>query len=378
MNCDKCCGCVPPITTYNPSVADNFPTILQQVEYLKAMLKKYPSQQWFVTQEKVTEEMIKLDSTKVSLRGRAIAEGDFILGNTECGTTLMFQYTGATIELTNYVVEFVGVYSDQSEAQEALQRANGANELARQALSLAQTNEKDIGTLDGQVAELETKANVLPDNAPELAVVLCSNPNNKMYYTPYREYGAGAIPVFNAKGRLRSAAGGNSDEVATMIDLEKALSGEQHFEQIYTNGLHINSSVPIYYNNKLMLVPSTQMSPILLENGLKTIFGNQSLVGSGNIDLYKHHIKYHVEGDTFTANVYIDFYSSKNTVVDSLTDLKTLLGDTFQVNVYGNCFNGNVNYAPLYMDETSLYYLSGTALAISMLTGTFADTVTTI
>lgn len=140
MNCDKCCGCVPPITTYNPSVADNFPTILQQVEYLKAMLKKYPSQQWFITQEKVTEDTIKLDRTKVSLRGRDIAEGDFILGNTEYGTTLMFQYTGATIELTNYVVEFVGIYSNQS--------------LAEQALDLAKTNEKDIGVLDGQVAQM--------------------------------------------------------------------------------------------------------------------------------------------------------------------------------------------------------------------------------
>lgn len=160
MNCNTCCGCFPPITTYNPSAADNFPTILQQVEYLKALLKKYPSQQWFITQEKVTEETVKLDSTKISLRGRAIAEGDFILGNAAGGTTLMFQYTGATVEVTYYVVEFVGVYSNQNEAQEALQRANGANELAGQALSLAQANEQDITSAEARITSLEAEASI--------------------------------------------------------------------------------------------------------------------------------------------------------------------------------------------------------------------------
>lgn len=161
MNCNPCCGCCPPITTYNPSVADNFPTILQQVEYLKALLKKYPSQQWFITQEKVTEETVKLDSTKIPLRGRVIETGDFVLGNTVDGTILIFQYTGVMIETTYYAVQYVGIYSSQilaeqaeANAQEALQRANGANELAGQALSLAQTNEKDIGVLDGQVAQM--------------------------------------------------------------------------------------------------------------------------------------------------------------------------------------------------------------------------------
>ena len=141
MNCEKCCGCVPPITTYNPSVADNFPTILQQVEYLKALLKKYPSQQWFITTDKVTKDTVKLNGYNVVVRGRTIQEGDFILGNTDDGTTLMFQYTGAIIELTNYVVEFVGVYSNQG--------------LAEQALSLAQSNEADIDKLQGRLNTLE-------------------------------------------------------------------------------------------------------------------------------------------------------------------------------------------------------------------------------
>ena len=160
MNCNPCCGCLPPITTYDPSAANNFPTILQQVEYLKALLKKYPSQQWFITQEKVTEETVKLDSTKIPLRGRAIADGDFILGNAVGGTILIFQYTGAMTDLTYYVVEYVGVYSNQSEAQEALQRANGANELAGQALSLAQANEQNITSAEARITSLEAEASI--------------------------------------------------------------------------------------------------------------------------------------------------------------------------------------------------------------------------
>lgn len=148
MNCNPCCGCLPPITTYDPSVANNFPTILQQVEYLKALLKKYPSQQWFITQEKVTEETVKLDSTKIPLRGRGIEVGDFILGNTVGGTILIFQYTGAMTDLTYYVVEYVGIYTNQGVAEEALAKA-------QQALSLAQTNEQDIDNLQGRINTLE-------------------------------------------------------------------------------------------------------------------------------------------------------------------------------------------------------------------------------
>ena len=148
MNCNPCCGCFPPITTYNPSAADNFPTILQQVEYLKALLKKYPSQQWFITQEKVTEETVKLDSMKIPLRGRGIQVGDFILGNTVGGTILIFQYTGALTELTYYVVEYVGVYTNQGLAEQALAKAQDA-------LGIAQTNKQDIDTLQDRVNTLE-------------------------------------------------------------------------------------------------------------------------------------------------------------------------------------------------------------------------------
>lgn len=49
----------------------------------------------------------------------------------------------------------------------------------------------------------------------------------------------------------------------------------------------------------------------------KTLFGNQSIVGSGNIDLFCHNI-------SFQDKVFFTAYSSNNLEVNSLTDLQTL------------------------------------------------------
>lgn len=56
----------------------------------------------------------------------------------------------------------------------------------------------------------------------------------------------------------------------------------------------------------------------------KTLFGDKSIVGTGNIDLYRHNI--HIAGETTDSEVWCNMIviSSKNTVVDSLTDLYTL------------------------------------------------------
>lgn len=87
-----------------------------------------------------------------------------------------------------------------------------------------------------------------------------------------------------------------------------------------------------------------------IPTNFKTLFGNQSITGTGNIDLYKHHIN--LVGRP-TGDFYIDVISSKNLVVGSLADLKTLLGDTFKISAYGD-----YNSLPvLYMSESRLYYL---------------------
>ena len=49
----------------------------------------------------------------------------------------------------------------------------------------------------------------------------------------------------------------------------------------------------------------------------KTLFGNNSILGVGNVDVYRHFL-------TLNGSMYLDFYSSSNLVVDSLQDLTTL------------------------------------------------------
>lgn len=199
MNCNPCCGCFPPITTYNPSVADNFPTILQQVEYLKALLKKYPSQQWFITQEKVTEETKYLNKLSILSNGREPQGGDFILGNKENGITLLFQYTGVITEYVNYNLIYVGVFTNQDTAE--------------QALSLAQTNEKDIASAEARITTLEAEASVEVTLEPSSATsgtltdeqynVLVTNDNcyiklNEVVYTLSKNSATGVL-IYSSK-----------------------------------------------------------------------------------------------------------------------------------------------------------------------------------
>lgn len=389
MNCNPCCGCCPPITTYNPSVADSFPTILQQVEYLKALLKKYPSQQWFITQEKVTEKTVKLDSTKISLRGRAIAEGDFILGNkvieNEDGTfttlaTLMFQYTGATIEVTNYVVEFVGVYSEQG--------------LAQQALDLAKTNEQDIAKLDSEMVD---KVDKIPQGEL-LGRAYLREPLGIPNPDKFVDVNSQPTPLSLAKrdnnGNVKSNSAVADKDVVINADFRRELYKKQDKITDTTNlDARYISAVSAF--RKVTLVGSVKTyDNIYFENGrevgdiyvltrgnTKTLFGNKSLYGTGNIDLYHHEISYDTINDGITITVNFEHYSSNNLKADSLTDVKTLLGNTFKKGIFGSITNTATGKAltPLYINETNIFYIGEDgSVQNQSLAGNFIDTVTTI
>ena len=99
----------------------------------------------------------------------------------------------------------------------------------------------------------------------------------------------------------------------------------------------------------------------------KTLFGSQSIVGTGNIDLYRHHVK--LSKTSSTASVtneyeyYTDIISSQNFPIESLTDLKTYLGNEFVKDIYGFCTqttidSGIVNkvYYGISMTETVVLY----------------------
>ena len=105
---------------------------------------------------------------------------------------------------------------------------------------------------------------------------------------------------------------------------------------------------------------------------LKTLY-NQSLFGSGNIDLYKHHVVLALGNN----RLYIDFTSSNDLYVESLLDLTQILGNTFQIACYGFIESGETRSYAQYADENGVYYGTGTN-SLSWSDFTITDNVTTI
>lgn len=126
--------------------------------------------------------------------------------------------------------------------------------------------------------------------------------------------------------------------------------------------------------------PKVTYGNLVVQEQLKTLFGNQSLVGTGNIDLYRHKITYaNINGDIFG---YSTFYSSNNLQCGSLTDLKTLLGDNFNIAVYPTSGYLINNWIPLSLDNSHMMILDITSGATTNIIGydafTITDTVTAI
>ena len=97
------------------------------------------------------------------------------------------------------------------------------------------------------------------------------------------------------------------------------------------DGISIDKAV----GEEWFIIKNTEITTINGEHGavnLKTLFG-QSVVGNGNIAIYKHDIQIEVlvtsNGWVRATYARITPYSSNNLIVDSLDRLKTLLGQTF-------------------------------------------------
>ena len=100
----------------------------------------------------------------------------------------------------------------------------------------------------------------------------------------------------------------------------------------------------------------------------KTLFGKYSIWGSGNIDLYEHDLVLTKTNGT----AYTIIYSSNNTKIDSLTDLKLVAGNTFVKPCTGHVGSKLV----VAITETSLLFSDGSS---ELLTNTtFTDVVMTI
>lgn len=82
----------------------------------------------------------------------------------------------------------------------------------------------------------------------------------------------------------------------------------------------------------------------LHQGNVKTLFGNQSIYGSGNIDLYRHSLYIHFEhksgSDTRQIQMYVQLISSSNTNIDSLIDLFSMFSNIKDIPASGTVTGG--------------------------------------
>lgn len=179
----------------------------------------------------------------------------------------------------------------------------------------------------------------------------------------------------------------NADKIEIKIDSSKVIDAIGFHAKEGTVETYLYSDNLQYWDyegNQYMFFFPSKSGTLTTEKSFKTLFGNQSIVGSGNIDLYRHNLTI-----TFTPDiggydpltVYAKIPSSNNLNIDSLTDLKTVLGNTFNESLYGGKQIESNDYGVgLYMTETALYWqLNGrTIQSKTWANVTITDTVTTI
>ena len=122
----------------------------------------------------------------------------------------------------------------------------------------------------------------------------------------------------------------------------------------------------------------------LTANNVKTLFGNQSIIGSGNIDLYNHDIAITGLVDSLPISIEFNRCSSNNLVVDSINDLITLLGNEFRISTSGYSKTADSSQ-PIHMLSTTdgggylRYHIAEDDYAIADIQEiVITDTVTTV
>ena len=134
--------------------------------------------------------------------------------------------------------------------------------------------------------------------------------------------------------------------------------------------------------------PNVTYGNLVAQEQLKTLFGNQSLVGSGNIDLYRHTLT--ISG-TFSSSVgnfnaneapfNAVFISSNNLNCGSIADLKTVLGNEYYLACMGAVFSADLahSYPVQYITSATLNLIyNGELISISITGAIITDTVTAI
>lgn len=194
-----------------------------------------------------------------------------------------------------------------------------------------------------------------------------------------------SIPLVAGNGILIDKAA-NAEKVEVKIDPTSSATFNSvrsqnsygYYTQINTDNLVVGKEGVSPYGYSIFFPNAS--GTLLLSNQLKTLFGDKSIVGTGNIDLYRHNICFTSTNSDLLVKIRFIVISSKNIKVDSLTDLKTLLGNTFTYPVNGANSTNNQSIYEItetgFKSGTSGYVLYDTVTAYPA--GTWTDTVTTV
>lgn len=201
--------------------------------------------------------------------------------------------------------------------------------------------------------------------------------------------GGGSIDANTLNGLLKAGDGISigkttaGDKVEVKVDSSKVITaiglatydsmGQQSY--LYPDNLQYRD----YEGNQYMLAFPLENGTLTTDGSFKTLFGDKSIVGSGNIDLYRHIVELNINtGNGVTA--YAVIISSKNLPIGSLADLKTVLGNTFNYPIqgFGQTDSSEGIIAYLMTDQSVYCNTSYTAIPVSWANVTISDTVTTI
>lgn len=157
-------------------------------------------------------------------------------------------------------------------------------------------------------------------------------------------------------------------------------------DELVIEGFNINKNknniITFNYTfNDDTLDVTVDQDEFLTSDNLKSVF-NQSLVGTGNVTLYRHVITITTSSQDF---ILLEYISSKKLKVDSVQDLRTLCGNNFTLPVEGVYQVGQDTFykvVKLVSTSTTLDLTTiksdGTLQTLSALTASLNDVVTTI
>ena len=206
--------------------------------------------------------------------------------------------------------------------------------------------------------------------------------------------GGGSIDADTLNGLLKAGAGISigkttaGDKVEVKVDPTANLKGNSFTAENVSGS--VTQSAKLSYDGYITITnpAGTRMFSIpwnygggslLTDKSVKTLFG-KSIFGTGNIDLYRHNICFTSTDQDKLVKIRFIVPSSNNLKVNSLADLKTLLGNTFTYPVNGA--NSTNNQSIYEITETGFKSCANPYVLYDTITpyptGTWTDTVTTI